>query len=178
MIQLAREISRTARQLPALAGLRYGAGCRLPGCCADPWGSLGDIRVLSVWLTSLQLARGIHPGDHKACYQGKILEDCRGRLPGHPYSWLLISAALEGDHRRGSAWQDPGLLQGDDQFRQLTNGKTYTVNTVKFLLPAMAVSRRRIFFNCSLQLAREIHPGDHRHEVPGRIPEDHRDISL
>ena len=138
-----------------MCGLRPCSCCDHPGCHAPEFW-----QICPVGAACLQLARGIHPGDHRT---GRILisgisleitQDHRGRLPGYPYSWLLISAALEGDHRRGSIWQVPGQLQGDEQFRQLTNGKTYTVNTVKFLLLTMAVSRRRIFFNCSLQLVR------------------------
>jgi len=34
-LQLAMWIAKMARQLPALAGLRCGAGCPLAACCTD-----------------------------------------------------------------------------------------------------------------------------------------------
>jgi len=36
--------------------LRCGAGCPLPGCCANQGVGFGNIQVLSVWLTSLAAA--------------------------------------------------------------------------------------------------------------------------
>jgi hypothetical protein len=83
---------RTARQLPEKVGLRYGAGCPLPGCCAYPGAGLRLIkRAAGGWHIDCPAIKKLMR-DIRQCTRLDRIINCF--VKSNSYFWLLMQISI------------------------------------------------------------------------------------